>query len=90
MKFLRMTENVTPESVTPSSLASLRDAVSVMRELGVVQWGSIVLGPVPVVARAHVDAPKTPEEIEQSERAEYFKTLLHSSGGDPTPFLKDH
>ena len=87
MKFLRMTENVTP---LPVLLSEFRERVAVMRALGVVQWGEIVLGPVPAVARAHVDAFRTPEEVERDDRADYFKTLLHSSGGDPSPFLKDH
>jgi len=86
MKFLRMTDNVTP---SPLSLSALREIVSVMRELGVQQWGDIVLGAAPPASRPSVvtqdqHASATPETGED----DYVKTLLHSSGANPGPFLR--
>ena len=87
MKFLRMTDNVTP---SPLSLSALREIVSVMRELGVQQWGDIVLGAAPMAAQL---APVVTQDQHASATPEtgdddYVKTLLHSSGANPGPFLR--
>lgn len=81
MKFLRMTENVTP---LPVLLSEFRERVAVMRTLGVVQWGDIVLGPVVPVDAPPVVGQSPPDSAED----DYVKTLLHSSGANPGPFLR--
>lgn len=81
MKFLRMTENITPLSVL---LSEFRERVAVMRALGVVQWGEIVLGPAPGDALPPVVNQGPPDSPED----DYVKTLLHSSGANPGPFLR--
>lgn len=87
MNFLRMTENVTPLSLMVSEF---RERVAVMRALGVLQWGDIVLGPVP-----HVQAELSTVQDQHSQSGpgdepedDYVKTLLHSSGANPGPFLR--
>lgn len=82
MKFLRMTENVTP---LPVLLSEFRERVAVMRALGVVQWGEIVLGPAPSEAVAPVVSDQTRPD---SPEDDYVRTLLHSSGANPGPFLR--
>ena len=88
MTFLRMTENVTPDSEQKRSLANLREAVSVMRELGVLSWGDIVLGPAPVRPVEQAPQDQHSQASPETEDDDYAKTLLHSSGANPGPFLR--
>ena len=85
MKFLRMTENVTPLSV---SLSEFRERVAVMRALGVIQWGDVVLGPELPRPSEPTPQDQHSQAAPETEEDDYAKTLLHSSGANPGPFLR--
>ncbi len=71
------------------SLTDLEARVAKMRELGVVEWGDIKLGPVPAKAEDDEDATQrklTPEQVEARDRAERRRVASGASGG-PVPRL---
>lgn len=63
--------------LTPD-LADLRIQVATMRELGVVSWNGIVLGPEPLPK----STAKPPKKDEQYERRTYYQEVLGRSVGD--------
>lgn len=75
MTFLRMTENVT----FPVLLSEFRERVAIMRALGVVQWGDIVLGPEP---RAPLSGGESIPLSQEEADANDLKDLFYSSGAD--------
>jgi hypothetical protein len=67
----------------PDAREELRQDVALMRELGVIRWKNILLGP-PVQSSLN-EPPKTPEELKaqaREERRAYFENLFNRQVSD--------
>ena len=60
----------------------LRADVAVMRELGVVRWGDVLLEPLPPQASAQAPEPIDPAETLRVHRRTYYETLYNRPVSD--------
>ncbi len=67
---------------------ALTETVTVMRALGVVQFGDIVLGPAPsLVSSPDEDSTQRSERLDKAERERVNRVRFGASGG-PRPLVK--
>lgn len=65
----------------PTDIPGLEQRVAAMRRLGVTEWGSIKLGPMPQPEATETQQPKkTAAEIEQEQRVQRRAVALAASG----------
>ncbi len=65
----------------------IRKLVSLMRELGIVTYNGVTLGPLPMKAAPPISRQDLLRQA-AIEHNEHVKDLLYSSGADPSPFMK--
>lgn len=68
----------------PTDIPSLEARVIAMRRLGVLEWGSIKLGPEPTIPSSEEDATQRSLKLEKQERERRNALRLAASGG-PRP-----
>lgn len=69
---------------TESAITSLKERVKAMRDLGVVKWADIELGPEPASASPEADATQRSLELERQE-TDRTRRLRYGASGGPRP-----